>query len=243
MSPTTTYEHQTTTAPPSRTLIVIPARGGSVGVTRKNLQPVGGIPLVQRSAIAAVSSGAGDVVVSTEDAEIARAVPECVTVRMRPPELSEGNALSDDVVMDALTTWPHPIDHVVLMQCTSPFTTSDDVARVVERLKRGAQCVVSVTQMYSGIWRMHYGRDSIEPVDAEIVRRRQPRQERMPLWQENGALYGMQAELFRQTRNRFCGAVTPYVMSKHKSVEIDDLWDLHMAQRMADWPAGTEVKL
>lgn len=247
-------EHASTEQP--RTLVVIPARGGSVGVQCKNLQPVGERSLIARAVVTALRAGVGDIIVSTDDAEIAEqvrltsATPRPgpreidVFIRMRPPELATAEASSESVLRDALELPPcalgrepaHHYDLVILMQCTSPFTMPDDLQRMVELLSKPATCVVSVTPFHGFLW-AGPGKVGGHALLHNPDKLRQRRQDRAAQYLENGALYGLRVADFMACGNRF---TSPHpellVMPKHRSLEIDDLWDLDCARRMDRWP-------
>lgn len=240
------------------TLIVIPARGGSVGVQCKNLQMMGGQSLIARAVTTAIRSQRGDITVSTDDGEIAEQARAVIGggghlyVRERPPDLATATASSEAVLRDALLDHPcppgkepmHHYEFVLLMQCTSPFTRPEDLLAVVARLRAGAKCVVSVTAFHGFLWSL-----GVEPASHALLhdpgKPRQRRQDRVAQYVENGALYGMRVADFMATGDDSGNAgsrfTTPhpdlYVMPKHRSLEIDDLWDLDCARRMDRWPS------
>ncbi|WP_141726237.1 acylneuraminate cytidylyltransferase family protein, partial [Actinacidiphila rubida] len=118
-------------------LAVIPARGGSKGVPGKNLAPVGGVPLVARAIQACTGAlRVTAVVVSTDDpsiAEVARSAG--AEVVLRPAAIAGDTATSEAAVLHAMDAHAAmsgtPSDVVVLVQCTSPFITSEEIDGVV----------------------------------------------------------------------------------------------------------------
>src|SRR5690242_1090781 len=108
------------------TYAVIPARGGSKGIPRKNVQPVGGVPLIARTVGAAIGASSIDrVFVTTDDSEIASVARAAgAEVVMRPDDLAGDTASSESAVLHALAaigdTGAEPPDVVVMLQCTSP---------------------------------------------------------------------------------------------------------------------------
>ena len=119
-------------AVPRGALAVIPARGGSKGIPAKNLQQVGGVPLVCRSIRAAqASNGVGRVVVSTDDDAIAAAAAhEGAGVIRRPAPLAGDTASSESALLHALDVLEEqgPLEtELVFLQCTSPFTSGDEI--------------------------------------------------------------------------------------------------------------------
>src|SRR5882724_5100092 len=121
-------------------LAVIPARGGSAGVPRKNLVPIAGVPLVVRAIRAArAAETVAVVVVSTDDDEIAAlAAAEHVAVVRRPADLATSTASSESAVrhtISELAAAGTSIPEVTLLvQCTSPFIAAADLDLVVRTL-------------------------------------------------------------------------------------------------------------
>jgi N-acylneuraminate cytidylyltransferase len=141
-------------------LAIIPARGESKGIPRKNLKKVDGVPLVAhavRSALAADSITRA--VVSTGDEEIAQVAREAgAEIIMRPDSLSGDEAPTEPALLHVLETLVadegyHP-DFVCFIQCTSPLTKADDLDRGIEMLQaQKADCLVSVVPTHDFLWR------------------------------------------------------------------------------------------
>lgn len=124
-----------------KVLAVIPARGGSKRVPRKNIRDFRGKPLIVWSIDASEKSRYIDMTfVSTEDAEIRR-VAEChgATVIDRPAELASDEATNEDVLRHVLKE--HPADWIILLQPTSPLRTSEHIDLALERAQLGDACV------------------------------------------------------------------------------------------------------
>lgn len=224
-------------------VVVIPARGGSKGILRKNLCTVGGVSLVERAVKTACAVHGIYVCVSTDDDDAASAARrhEPATVRWRPPELCTDEASTESALLHALDHYPE-CEHVILMQCTSPFTQPQDIRHVHEKLLAGAECVVTVTPSYAVPWKLDdNGRDLVQVPGIDGINPRKRRQDREPIYIETGALYGMRVDLLRATGSRFCGKPEAVMMPKYRSLEIDDGWDLAMAQRMAAWPGDSNA--
>ena len=107
-------------------LIVIPARGGSKGIPRKNLRLLGGRPLLSYSVAAALGARCGaKVLVTTDDDEIAGVARACgADLLSRPAGLSGDDVPLDPVVLDAVQRMTGNVDAVVTVQPTSPFVTA-----------------------------------------------------------------------------------------------------------------------
>lgn len=122
-------------------LAVIPARGGSKRVPRKNLREYRGKALVQWAIDHAKASRYLDVVaVSSEDVELkTRIARPHLYVVDRPAELATDSASSEDVIRHVLTV--HPAYWVVLLQPTSPLRTAEDIDACIERAQLGDGCI------------------------------------------------------------------------------------------------------
>src|SRR5690242_2180440 len=141
-------------------LAVIPARGGSKGVPGKNLAAVGGVPLVARAVLAC--AGARRVtatVVSTDDpsiAEVARSAGADVV--LRPAAIAGDTATSEAAVLHAMDAHEamtgSKADVVLLVQCTSPFITSEDIDGVTAAVTEdGADTAHTVAPFHGFVWR------------------------------------------------------------------------------------------
>ncbi|WP_328901908.1 acylneuraminate cytidylyltransferase [Streptomyces sp. NBC_00441] len=229
-------------------LAVIPARGGSKGVPAKNLARVGGVPLVARAVRACLASGeVTDVVVTTDApavAEAARAAAEalgesgrlhCV---QRPEEIAGDTATSEAAVLHALDAYEalrgRTADVVLLVQCTSPFVTREDIDGVAAAVAReGADTALTVAPFHGFLWRdgtevedHNYGVNH----DKRVRPRRQDRPEDLL---ETGAAYAMDAAGFRTHQHRFFGHTALVRTDPARVLEIDDPHDLARARALA----------
>ena len=217
-------------------LVVIPARGGSTGVPRKNLAPVGGVPLVVRAVRAAREAETVElVVVSTDDDEIADAAyREKATVIRRPSELATAVATSESAVHHVLTTLMaegRTLPEVtVLVQCTSPFLESGDLDGVVRQLSAsGADSCLTVSPSHAFLWR--HGESGEAVAVNHDGARRLPRQQLEPQYVETGAAYAFRTAGFLESRSRFFGKTVLAVVDAHRTLEIDEPFDLRLACR------------
>src|SRR3990167_8100481 len=144
-------------APDGKTVLaVIPARGGSKRVPRKNLREYRGRPLIAWAINAATGSKYIDkLVVSTEDEEIRNTAGYWMLAELgsylivnRPPELATDDATCEDVLRDA--TKLHPADWLVLLQPTSPLRTAEDIDACIERAQLGQGCISTFQYQTNG---------------------------------------------------------------------------------------------
>ena len=222
----------------SGALAVIPARGGSKGIPGKNLQTVGGIPLVVRSVQAALASQrVHRVVVSTDDAAIAAAVEaQGAEVIHRPARIAGDTASSESALLHALELLEQqgPLaPQLVFLQCTSPFTHAAQIDRVLEALAApGINSAFAVAPWHGFLWRQD-GRG----INHDPTLPRQRRQDLEPAYLETGAIYAMDTQAFRSQGSRFCAPWQPVVIDD-SGPEIDTPSDLELCRSMAATSAG-----
>ncbi|MER8069049.1 acylneuraminate cytidylyltransferase [Streptomyces sp. NPDC094034] len=226
-------------------LAVIPARGGSKGVPAKNLAPVGGVPLVVRAVRACLAARrVTDVVVSTDDAAIAEAARTAgAEVVLRPAAIAGDTATSEAAVLHAMDAYGamrgKTAEVVLLVQCTSPFITADDLDGVAGAVTEdGADSALTVAPTHGFIWRQ----DSAGSADAGASggygvnhdkANRPRRQDRPQEYLETGAAYAMRAEGFRAAKHRFFGHTALVTTDPARVLEIDDPHDLARARALA----------
>ncbi|MFK3678133.1 cytidylyltransferase domain-containing protein [Microbacterium sp. NPDC090218] len=219
------------------TVAIIPARGGSKQVPRKNLQRVGGVPLVERAVHAAgAASGIDLVVVSTDDDEIA-AVAQGAGARVvrRPEDLSGDTATSESAILHALDQLEAEglrVDVVAFLQATSPFIPSDALATAVEEIGADrADSVFSAYETYGFLWRKD--EDGAAVAINHDAAHRPRRQDREPHHFETGAFYVFRAAGFRESRHRFFGRIRIAAVPEWTAIEVDDADQLRVARALA----------
>ncbi|MET9531323.1 acylneuraminate cytidylyltransferase [Streptomyces sp. NPDC006649] len=221
-----------------RVLAVIPARGGSKGVPAKNLEAVGGVPLVARAVRACLGARrVTDVAVSTDDERIATAAREAgADVVLRPAEIAGDTATSEAAVLHALDAYPGT-DAVLLVQCTSPFLTGEEIDGVAAAVTEGgADTALTVAPTHGFVWREEQRADGSGTDTAGVnhdMAFRPRRQDRPQDYLETGAAYAMNAEGFRTARHRFFGETALVRTDPARVLEIDDPHDLARARALA----------
>jgi CMP-N,N'-diacetyllegionaminic acid synthase len=218
-----------------RVLGIVPARGGSSRVPRKNLARLGGRTLVRRALETALAAGCLDVVaLSSEDDEIlAEAGGLDVVALRRPLELGTDTARAAEFALHALQALDDPdtpFDAVAIVQCTSPFTAPQDVAGAVELLERtGAESVVTVSRIDAA----HHPA-KLKVLDGDRLLpfleddRLTPSHELPPLWARNGSVYVFRRDVVE--RSLEADDVRGYEMPSERSFDIDTARDLAIAE-------------
>jgi CMP-N,N'-diacetyllegionaminic acid synthase len=214
-----------------RIVAIIPARGGSKGIPRKNLIELCGKPLVawsieQASRVSAIDS----VWVSSDsDAILDVAAAHGARVVRRPATISGDAATSESAWLHALEAAERergPVDLVVGMQPTSPIREPSDLAGAIEVFQRDR-----LDSLFSSceiedffIWERRAD-GALDGVNHDWRNRRR-RQEIQQRYLENGSFYIFTSELLRRTGNRLGGRIGTFPMARHKMVQIDSLPDV-----------------
>jgi N-acylneuraminate cytidylyltransferase len=214
---------------------LIPARGGSKGLPRKNVRWLAGKPLIAHVLDEALRARlVTRVVVSTDDAEIAGiARQRGAEIIDRPPEISGDAASSESAVLHALEVLErregYRPDLTMMVQCTSPLTLAEDMDGAIETLlEKGADSCLTASRFHHFLWRQAEGGDA-SGINHDM-RRRLRRQDMEPQFLENGALYLMRTDGFRSSRHRFFGRTVLHVMPSDRHLEIDDLAEFEVAE-------------
>lgn len=217
-------------------LAIIPARGGSKGIPRKNIRLLAGKPLVAHTIEQALRARqVNRTIVSTDDTEIAKVAQQYgAEVVMRPPELATDTASSESVLLHVLSFLEEKEGYVpslvVFLQPTSPLRQPDDIDNAINKLiKDNADSLFSCCGLHNFYWRLEGGR----PVSVNYDYQHRPRrQEFTPEYIENGSIYVTKTEIIKQYGNRLGGSVTLYEMNPLDSFQIDTPEDFLLLERL-----------
>jgi len=221
----------------AKTVAIIPARGGSKRIPKKNTRLLEGKPLIYYSIQHALDSDAIDtVIVSTDDAEIAKIAEgmHC-RVMMRPASLATDTARTIDVLKHcviALQDEGAAFDYVVLLQPTVPIRAIDDVNKAIEILKTtGCDSVVShIPVDYFHPNRMKkivdgrivaYGEEEIPHVSRDTLPK---------AYYRDGSIYAMKTSLLLEKETLFGDDVRPLMCGREFFVNIDEERDWCVAE-------------
>ena len=222
-----------------RVLGLVVARGGSKGLPRKNVLPLGSRPLIAWTVDAARGARAlSRVIVSSEDAEILARAREAggETPFVRPAAFATDTASSLEVALHALDWlaehegW-HP-DVLVLLPATAPLRRAHHIDAAVATLLADAalEAVVAVTEAdYPPYWMLtaKNGRLAWLFPEGGRVDRRQD----LPIaLRPNGSIYAVRAGALREQRTFYPRVTAPYMMPREESVNVDTALDLTLAE-------------
>jgi len=233
---------------------VIPARGGSKSVPRKNIALVHGKPLIAYTIEAAQRSRLlTHFLVSSDDPEIIAVARKCgaSVPFVRPAELATDVAPSLPVVQHAVGEMErmHGIsfDYVVLLQPTTPLRLPEDIDAALEKLvATGADSVISVCDV--GAYHPARMRQIVDDRLVELPIREPKemarRQDLPQVFIRNGAIYAVKRDVV-MLQNTMSGDVCrPYIMPEERSVNVDSMLDLLLAEillRPPTLPGGKRV--
>jgi len=218
---------------------VVPARGGSKGIPRKNLAVLGGHTLTALAVRCARRAGIERVLVSTDDREIAAAGQAAggEVPALRPAALSGDGARSVDAVLHVLGAAGAQPDAVAVLQPTSPFRRAADLREAVALLaaRPEADAVISVTRLeephpekakrIDGGWLRPY----LPGAASE-----RPRQELPAAWRLNGVLYLVRRAEIAERHTLVPTAALPLVLPAERSLNIDQPLDLLLAELLLE---------
>jgi N-acylneuraminate cytidylyltransferase/CMP-N,N'-diacetyllegionaminic acid synthase len=213
-------------------LALIPARGGSKGIPRKNIRLFNDKPLIAYSIEAAqASKNVERIVVSTEDEEIASVAKAygAEVPCLRPVDLSGDKSAVIEAVLYTLDHLKmddgYEPTHILFLQPTNPTRTSQDIDNAVELFKkRGADSLVSVCHTENSLFTkdeedgLHLARD----MDSFAKNR----QELPKLYKLDGCMiYLIRVDLLRETRSFFAGKLVGYEIERWRAVDLDEVQD------------------
>lgn len=218
-------------------LAVIPARGGSKRLPRKNLLPLGGKPLIRWSLEVARDSGVVDhLVVSSDDREIlAEARAFGAIPLQRPEDLATDAATTSDVLLHALD-WLGARGirpkQVMLLQPTSPLRTVEDILGAIALFEdKHANGIVSVSEAaHSPLWCNTLDRDGRLDRFLGVAAVKAKSQALPTYYCINGAIYLTSVSVFRKHKSFVVPNCYAYIMPAERSVDIDTAWDLFLAE-------------
>ena len=195
---------------------IIPARGGSKGIPRKNIKLIAGKPLIAWTIEHAINSNLlDDFIVSTEDPDITEVAEYYgATVLPRPKELATDTSLIIDTLKYILEHYP--ADVFVLLQPTSPIRSPDLIDRCIEEYKKR-----NVDVVVTG-FDCHY-----KPYETYVGRR----QDLDTFFYNDGNVYVINTKLIKKGRINSVNYYPVYT-SKEENVEIDDEFDFWLAEQI-----------
>lgn len=218
---------------------IIPARGGSKGVPRKNIKLLNGIPLILFTIKPALNCKViTDVVVTTDDEEIRKIAQEngAKAPFLRPKELATDNALAVPTIKHALLEMEKienkKYDYVVMLQPTAPLRTREDIENALKLLiEKGADGIISVVEVgnYHPMKMKKFEGERLIDYEKPPVEN-PPRQILPKVYIVNGAIYATKRDVFVEKETFKGDYCLGYIMPPERSVNIDNEIDFKVAE-------------
>ena len=224
-----------------RVLAVIPARGGSKRVPRKNIREVGGKPLVAYAIGQAKTADAVDhTIVSTEDEEIKTVARDhgADVPFDRPDHLATDRATSDQVTVHAINWFEErgeTFDTVCLVPAPTPFRDPADITGSVRQLQQSeADSIITVTEYGSPpVWAVKTDGRYLTPYfDDEYLWEKTQTQEAPTLYHPNGAVFAADVDIFLDEETFYTERTGGYEMPRSRSLDIDEPHELELARAL-----------
>jgi len=226
-----------------KVLAIIPSRGGSKGIINKNIQKIGGKPLIEHTIISAKKSKKIDkILISTDDKKILKiAISMGVDAPfLRPKKISSDTASSLEVIKHALkflekqNYFP---DIICLLQPTSPFRDDDLIDKSIKLLvKSKATSVIGVSKIkshpYGSFWKKNNFLKPFQPSFQNYSRR----QSLPDLYFPTGSIYIFSLNTLKKYDSIYGPKIKPMIISQQNDVDIDTLFDLFIAEmKLTHW--------
>ena len=220
-------------------LAIIPARGGSKEIRRKNLQKLSGKPLIAHTIIAAKKTKSiNKIIVSTDDKEIGKISKNngAEVPFLRPKQISKDTSSTIEVIKHALKflqeNQSYVPDIIILLQPTSPLRTSQLITKTINTLKKSkATSVITVSKItkhpYAAYWLKN---DFLKPFEKNFTKYSR-RQEFPDLFFPTGAVYTFWYDTLKKFNSLYGPKIKPIVV-RDEDIDIDNLRDLFFAEMM-----------
>ncbi len=215
-------------------LAIIPARGGSKGIPRKNIKILAGKPLIAWTIEEAKKSKYIDrLILSSEDEEIIKVAKKwgCEVPFVRPKELAKDDTPGIEPVIHAIKTLHENYDYVCLLQPTSPLRKVEHIDAAIELIiKMNAESLVSVKEVKENpYWMFEIDNNSFlnKFINENIPIRRQDLKE---LYVLNGAIYISKTDALIKNKSFLIDTTIAYKMDEISSVDIDEEMDFQVCE-------------
>ncbi|WP_195638714.1 cytidylyltransferase domain-containing protein [Enterocloster bolteae] len=220
-----------------RNIIVIPARGGSKGIPKKNIYPINGKPLLEYTldVIADAELPNTDVVVSTDSEEIKQVALKYANVCVidRPHSISGDTASTEDALLHAIDVMEDmtglSYDAVLTMQPTSPLRRKETLREFIKTFEQSLpnfDAMLSLSETRGDYW-IYNENGKYERLFKDAPRRRQ---DRKPMYIENSAYYITLVNSLKQTHSVLGNRVNGYVIPEVEGIDINEPSDILIAQ-------------
>ncbi len=218
-------------------IAIIPARGGSKRIPRKNIKDFLGKPIIAYSIEAAINSGLFDeIMVSTDDSDIAKVAQDygAKIPFMRSERNSDDFATTADVILEVLAEYEKlgkKFDYFCCIYPTAPFTSSDKLKNAFKLLTdEQSDSVIPVVQFSYPIQRAFKINNNMELkyISPENINKRS--QDLETAYHDAGQFYWARTETFLKEKTLACGKTKPFILKESEVQDIDNEYDWELAE-------------
>lgn len=217
-------------------IAIIPARGGSKSLPRKNIKILAGKPLIAWTIKQALKCKCLDrIIVSTENGEIVKIAKKYNTeVFKRPKYLATDGAELTDVVFHILGTLRkenYKPDIIILLQPTSPLRATNDINNALKLfLRNKCESIISVCNLqHSHFWSFKIKNKYLKPfLGWKYLKER--RQKLLEIYIPNGAIFITTPKALNKYKSFYSNKILPYIMPLERSIDIDNKIDFKIAE-------------
>lgn len=216
-------------------IAIIPARGGSKAIPKKNIKIFAGKPLIIHSIEQALTTPQIDTVyVSTDDDEIAKVSRKVgAEIIHRPREISGDTATTESAIEHALSVLKEKPNIIVLLQATSPLRPKSSIENAIDKFINGNyDSLLSISPTHRFFWKIKNGQINAEYDYMNRPRRQAIKQEDIK-YVENGSIYIFTREHFEKNGNRLGGRIGYVIFPEEYSFEIDNYSDFEFLEILA----------
>jgi len=217
-------------------IAIIPARGGSKGLKKKNIKKLGNEPLIHWTIKSALSSKyISKVILSTDDKEIVRSCRSTgVEIPfMRPKKLAQDNSLAIDTYLYTIRKikkkFDYKNDEFIVLLPTTPFRNSNDIDNAIKIFyKKKADSLISCCEMNNPIsWAFSINKFGIIKKKNNKLKNRQDEKK---MYLPNGGIFILKYSLIKEVKNYYFKNTYSYIMPKFRSLDIDTEDDFKLAE-------------
>ncbi|MBN2156583.1 MAG: acylneuraminate cytidylyltransferase family protein [Candidatus Lokiarchaeota archaeon] len=215
---------------------IIPARGGSKGIKKKNIRSLKGHPLIAYSIkIAEKTNVFKRIIVSTDDDEISEYAKNYgAEVFKRSPSLAQDDTPMINVVLDVIKKLKEQNDDpeiIVLLQPTSPLRTPNFILESISLFKsENPESVISVCLFeHNPLWSLIIEKNRLVPLFSEEMKKTS-RQQLSEVYRPNGSIYISSPDVLQRKKSFFTSKSIPYVMPSEFSIDIDTEYEFELVE-------------
>ena len=217
-------------------IVLIPARGGSKGIPKKNIKKFMGSPLIVHTINYALSChGISDVYVTTDNLEISEISKNAgAKIIDRPSNISTDTATTESAIEHALSQINIKPDIIVLLQPTSPLRPEGSLEKGIKKfISEGYDSLLSISPTHKFFWGVSETKTTPK-YDYLNRPRRQDLNQNQISYIENGSLYIFSYNHFQKVKNRLGGKIGHIIFPEEYSMEIDTELDFEILQKNAE---------